>query len=95
MSIWDSKGNASCGCGNVFSGARTREGTIQMLRARGWHHSVGSTYGGADYEALLCPACARDERRRKRSEPDMDQSELPIDWDNYRVEVKGEGFQSR
>lgn len=95
ISVWDNQNNAYCGtCGKCFLGAKMREVTVQMLRARGWHHSVGVTQGGEDYEALLCPSCARDEHRRVVSKPSIDQDDLPFDWDALRV-VKGSGIQSR
>lgn len=96
MEIWDSKGNAVCHCGKVFIGATAKAATIQMLRARGWHHSAGVTQAGADYEALLCPSCARDEHRKVRAAPAaMDQDDLPLDWEGLRVQAKGSGFASR
>ena len=84
-----------CHCGKVFVGASSKTATVQMLRARGWHHSVGKTQAGVDYEALLCPGCARDEHRKVRATPVMDQDDLPLDWEQLRVDPKRRGFSSR
>jgi len=63
---------------------------VQVLRALRWHHSSGTTIGGAPYEALLCPVCAKDERRRKRIPTTIDQEALPLDWGPH---VTGQGMQ--
>lgn len=97
MNIWDDQGNAHCHCGAKRPAAATREGTLQTLRAQGWHHSAGKTLSGNDYEALLCPACAKDEKKRRVTKPDpgLDQDALPINWDTYRPKVKGEQQHER
>jgi hypothetical protein len=90
MSCWGSKGNGICGtCG--------REGprNIEVLRALGWHYGNGDTIGGAQYEVLLCPACAKDEKRRVVRKPSIEQDSLPIDWGQYAAVEKGQGGNTR
>lgn len=95
MGVWDSKGNVICGCGNMFIGATRREDTVQMLRARGWNYSVGQTQGGQDYEAVLCPSCARNEHKRVVSKPTIQQDDLPFDWEALRVSKESGGSHTR
>lgn len=97
MNIWDDKGNARCHCGSTWPAAATRDVTVQMLRARGWHHSAGKTLGGDDYEALLCPTCVKGEKKRRTtpSGSGLDQDALPINWDPYQSKVKGEQQHQR
>lgn len=94
--IWDSKGNALCGsCGKFFGGGDSKQSTLQMLRARGWHYSQGVTFGGQAYEDLLCPVCARNEHTRVRKVL-LDQGDdvLPLDWETLRAaQQQSPGYQ--
>jgi hypothetical protein len=89
MGCWDSKGNGVCSCG--------REGPsdVEVLRALGWHYGNGVTISGAQYEALLCPACAKDEKRRVVRKPSIEQDALPLDWGRCAAVVKGQGGHTR
>lgn len=79
MVQWDRNGDTKCNtCGRHGYGDKNRHRAIQRLRAAGWHHSSGQTYGGRDYEEILCPSCAKDERRKKRDRPRMEQDTLPM-----------------
>jgi hypothetical protein len=97
MGCWHANGDGICqGCGKVRPGIADRDMTITYLRAAGWHYSAGYTQNLAPYEMLLCPQCARDEKKRVvNRQPVLDQDALPLDWDACRPEVKGEGAQSR
>ena len=74
-----------------------REGphNVQVLRALGWHHSSGETMGGQPYEALLCPSCAKDEHRRKRTPQLIDQDALPFDWGQCAATPQSQGGHTR
>ena len=81
MPCWDTRGNAICqSCKTMLNAGPNRQKAIQFLRAAGWHHSKGVTIGGDSYEALLCPHCAHDEKRRKIVRPSIEQDGLPLDW---------------
>lgn len=95
MQCWDAKNNAICACGRVGPGHERRDVAIQYLLGLGWHHSAGTTIGGQQYEAVLCPACAKDERKRKVKKFSFDEEALPLDWAACKPEVTGEGFSSR
>ena len=90
MTCWDSKGNGICG-----TCARKGPDDVEVLRALGWYYGAGSTIGGSQYEALLCPACAKDEKRRVVTKVSIEQDALPIDWGRYRAVVKGQGGHTR
>jgi hypothetical protein len=93
---WTPQGDAVCDtCGVVRAADGDRHHAIQIIRAGGWHHAAGKTLGGADFEAILCARCARDERRRTRQLPLPQQEALPFDWENWRHTPDGQGFQSR
>lgn len=93
---WTSLGDAVCdSCPAERVGSLNRQSAIQMIRAGGWHHMIGSTIGGVPFEAILCPRCARDERKRPRTTVVIDQDALPFDWEEFRKVERGEGFQSR
>lgn len=95
---WIGNGDAACDtCGRIYPAPADlyRGVAIQRLRAAGWHYGSGETYGGEPYEALLCPHCARDEKRRRRESKEIDQEGLPLDWDAYRRTENGPGYQSR
>lgn len=72
---WDAKGTAHCDSCRAF---KEVDGDTNRLRALGWHHSKGTTVGGADYEGILCPLCARNERKRERSESGQYDGQLDI-----------------
>lgn len=87
---WDTKGNGICQtCG------RKGPANIQTLRALGWHHGAGVTIGGSGYEALLCPNCAKDEKRRKTTRSTLEQDQLPIDWTQCEVAPRSQGGHTR
>ena len=90
MGCWDSKGNGVCATCD-----RKGPRNVEVLRALGWHYGNGFTIGGVQYEALLCPACAKDEKRRAVTKPQIEQDALPIDWGQYTAAVKGQGGHTR
>ena len=84
MGCWDCKGNGICQtCG------RKGPSCVDSLRALGWHHGKGVTMGGDPYEVLLCPRCAKDEKRRMVSRTTLEQEELPLDWGQPVVKSQG------
>lgn len=87
---WDAKGNGICQTCD-----RTGPSDVQVLRALGWHHGAGVTIGGQDYEALLCPNCAKDVKRKVIIKSTMKQDQLPIDWGHYRQQPKSQGGHTR
>lgn len=94
---WDARGCGVCdSCGRQGAGNAHRATAVEMLRVLGWHHSKGTTIGGHQYEGILCPGCARDEHRKNSRKKELpEQDALPLNWENYRVQEQGEGFQSR
>lgn len=94
---WDAKGNGVCdSCGHVGPGNMHRATAVEVLRVLGWHHSKGVTIGGDRYEGILCPLCARNERRKIKTKKEAPQQDaFPLDWEQFRVQEQGEGFQSR
>lgn len=94
---WAQNGDAHCdnACGAVYLGETDRHAVIQRMRAARWHHAQGNTIGGAPYEAILCPKCAKDERKRRRDKPSIKQEALPLSWEEYRRNEQAQGFQSR
>jgi hypothetical protein len=93
---WLPKGDAECDtCGAIRPGTDDRHMTIQMMRAAGWRHMKGTTRGGQDFETVLCPRCAKDEKRRTRSQEIVDQEALPLDWEEGRRVVGGQGSHTR
>lgn len=87
---WDAKGNGLCQtCG------RPGPDSVETLRVRGWHYGSGVTIGGVPYEALLCPRCAKDVKRKVIVKSTLEQDQLPIDWDSCRVEPKSQGGHTR
>jgi hypothetical protein len=90
MGCWNSKGDGVCDtCGKVGPSG------VEVLRALGWHHGAGQTIGGGAYEALLCPVCAKDEKRRKVNKPSIEQDALPFDWNQFVAVQKGQGGHTR
>lgn len=95
---WLPKGDAACDnedCGAIRICVDDRHKAIQMMRAGGWRHMEGKTLGGQDFETILCPKCAKDERRRTRVKAEPDQDVLPLDFEEGRVVVGRQGVQSR
>lgn len=90
---WTSLGDAVCDtCGEARLGHLDRVKAVQMIRAGGWHHAVGITIGGLPYEATLCRTCAHEERKRPRVTVILDnQEQLPIDWEQWRIDGTGSG----
>lgn len=87
---WDAKGNGICQtCGKV--GVED----VEVLRALGWHYDKGRTIGGQDYEALLCPHCAKGAHRKTIIKSTLEQDQLPIDWGQYRALPKSQGGHTR
>lgn len=82
---WDAKGTAHCDSCRAF---KEVDGDTNRLRALGWHHSKGTTVGGADYEGILCPLCARNERKRERSESGQYDGQLDIFGDTYSPTIR-------
>lgn len=73
-----------------------RHRAIQVIRAAGWHHSIGRTIGNVPYEAILCRACVKEEYKRPKKTLLVDQEEsLPIEWDKWRKDESGPGGHSR
>jgi hypothetical protein len=68
---------------------------VEVLRALGWHYGNGVTIGGAPYEVLLCPGCAKDEKRRVVIRPSIEQDALPIEWEQFKAAKKGQGGHTR
>lgn len=68
---------------------------IEFLRVLGWRHGAGVTIGGQPYEELLCPLCAKDEKKKVRTKPDLEQDALPIDWDQYQTVPRTQGGHTR
>lgn len=90
MTCWDGKGSGLCQtCGG------SGPDNVEVLRALGWHYGNGVTMGGAAYEVLLCPRCAKDEKRRTVNRAAIEQDALPIDWDQYAAVVKWQGGHTR
>jgi hypothetical protein len=93
---WLASGDAACDtCEHVRICVPERERAIQMMRAGGWRHMKGKTLGGQDFETILCPTCAKDERRRRRKQEPTDQEALPLDWEEGRIVVGKQGVQTR
>jgi hypothetical protein len=93
---WLPGGDAVCDtCPKIRVCVDDRALAIQMMRAGGWRHMAGTTLGGQDFETILCPGCAKDERRRGRTNKDIEQDALPIDWEEGRIVVGKQGVQSR
>lgn len=90
MTCWDSKGNGICQTCD-----RRGPDSVQVLRALGWHHGKGVTIGGEPYEALLCPHCAKDAKRRAVVKSEITQDELPFDWEQCKAVEKGQGAHTR
>jgi hypothetical protein len=92
---WLPDGCATCDtCGKLRIGLHERKAAIQAMRAGGWHHSKGLTIGGVPYEVILCPGCAKDERKRQRNIVVVDQDSL-FDVEEYGKIERGQGVQSR
>lgn len=72
-----------------------RQQAIQLLRAGGWRHLEGKTEGGQDHEVILCPGCAKEQRRRSRGKETLEQDALPLDWEKGRIVVGRQGISSR
>lgn len=89
MGCWDGKGNALCHCG------ATGPDSVELLRAARWHHSKGTTIGGAQYEDIMCPACAHDTHRRVIVKSTIEQDDLPFDWDLFKEQPKSQGGYTR
>lgn len=79
---WTDSGDAVCdSCGQTRIGHADRDQAVQVIRAAGWHHATGLTYGGIAYEAILCKSCVREEHKRaKRAAPVAQEEELPLKW---------------
>lgn len=93
---WRPDGDAACdSCKAIRVGAATKQATIQMMRAAGWRHMCGKTLGGQEFETILCPKCAKDEKRRARKTEEAEQDVLPLDWEEVRIVVGGQGVSSR
>lgn len=76
---WLPSGDGVCdSCPQLGAGTGDQHSTIQRLRAAGWHHAAGQTLGGQSYEALLCPGCAREQKRRKQIKFSFEQQSLPM-----------------
>lgn len=96
MGCWDAKGNGTCQtCGATETGHPDRNMAIQLLRVMRWHHGVGETIGGQQYEVLLCPACSKDTHRRVIVKSAIEQDALPFDWDQFVVAPKTQGGHTR
>lgn len=92
---WLPDGCATCDtCGKLRIGPHEREQAIQMMRAAGWHHWVGVTLGGVGQEVILCPQCAKDEKKRPRSTVIIEQDSL-FEWKELQDFGKSQGIQSR
>lgn len=94
---WTPTGDATCDtCGHLRFCPEDRALAVQMMRAGGWRHMKGTTEGGREFETILCPRCAKDEKRRTRSSKEtIEQEELPLDFEAGRVVVGKQGFSSR
>lgn len=93
---WLPNGYVACDtCGLERVCVQDRALATQMLRASRWRHMVGKTLGGKDFEAILCPGCAHDERKRSRIREQMIQDELPLNWEEGRIVVRQQGVSSR
>ena|SRR5688572_7620551 len=77
---WDAKGTAHCDSCAEF---KEVNGDVNTLRALRWHHSKGTTVGGQAYEGILCPQCARNERKRERNGTGQYDGQLDIFGDTY------------
>jgi len=96
MTCWDKAGNGVCQtCGTLGPGYARRKLAIDFLRVLGWHYGEGVTIGGQQYEVLLCPDCSKNQKRRVVTKPEIDQDELPIDWEQYRVQPRTQGGHTR
>jgi hypothetical protein len=92
---WDTNGSGICqGCARIGPGTLDRGKAILYLRASGWHYNKGVTHNFTPYEMLLCPQCARDEKKRAQKIAPIQQDALPIDWESFQVEVRHPGSQS-
>lgn len=93
---WLPKGDAQCDtCPSIRTCVADRNLAIQMMRAGGWRHMQGKTLGGQDFETILCPDCAKQEKKRVRSKGEAVQEALPLDWEQGRIVVGRQGVQSR
>lgn len=93
---WLPAGYVGCDtCGAQRVGVEDRDATIQMIRAAGWRHMKGTTIGGQDFETILCPGCAKEERRRPRKSVDPQEETLPLDFEEMRIVVGKQGYSSR
>lgn len=96
MGCFDARGNGICqSCGKTGPGHEVRRLGIEFLRVLGWHYGSGDTIGGQQYEALLCPACSKDEHRRKVTKPTIKQDALPLDWDACKTVPQSQGGYTR
>lgn len=72
-----------------------RNTAIQMMRAGGWRHMRGQTLGGQQFETILCPTCIKDTKRKSRAKTETVQDALPLNWEEGRKVVGGQGVSSR
>lgn len=92
MTCWGPGGSGICqSCGKTGPGHEVRRIAVEFLRVCGWHYGNGDTIGGDPYEALLCPQCSKDEKRRVVKKPGIDQDMLPIDWAQCQVTEHSQG----
>lgn len=92
---WDAHNNGLCdSCGRKGPGHDSRRIAVEYLRALGWHHSHGRTIGGDEYDAILCPQCAKNEKQKKLTKSTLDDEPLPLNWEEFRPEARGPGYQS-
>lgn len=93
---WLPNGYAVCDtCGLERVCVEDRHMAIQMMRAAGWGHMKGLTEGGQEFETILCRGCRKDERKRSRNTPTMEQDVLPLDFEGGRETIGRQGFSSR
>lgn len=93
---WTKDGNAVCdSCNAVKLLDYDRATAVQQLLASPWHYASGATHGGSAFEVIACPDCAHGERKRMRKEALVQTEQLPLDWEQWRKDAPGQGFQSR
>lgn len=51
--------------------------TVQRLHASGWGFWDGQTLDGTEAIHISCPACRREERRRRRNQATIDDQIIP------------------
>lgn len=66
----------------------TRDQTIQLIRAAGWHYWEGETMGGGRSQMTLCRTCVHDEKRMSRKQIEIEQDSLPLSWEECKVEPR-------